>query len=493
MTLNLYNTLHNQKEEFEPLKSGKIGMYVCGITAYDSCHLGHARAAIVFDVIVRYLRFSGYDVTYIRNYTDIDDKIIKRANQENLSCQEIATRYIQEYEEDMAALGVQNPDQTPKATEHIPEMIAAIEKLIQKDLAYEVNGSIYFSVRKFAGYGKLSGKNIEELESGARIDVDETKQDPLDFALWKASKPGEPKWSSPWGEGRPGWHIECSVMSSKYLGQPFDIHGGGRDLVFPHHENEIAQAEGACGCEFARYWLHNGFININAEKMSKSLGNIKTIKDIRSIFDYEVIRYFLLANHYRSPIDYTEDNVTNAERAVVSYYASLEHIMEAAKNYNANVNLKLNDYEQDLLQAIKGFRTEFQKAMDDDFNTASAIARIFDLIREVNGYVINKQKQSAKDAKAKLAKAYLESIKEVSQVLGFFGSEYQEFVNRQNKLGLKRFNLEQDQVEDLIAQRSQARKDKNFGKADEIRAQLQDMHIEVKDRPDGATDWMVRI
>ncbi len=493
MTLKLYNTLHNKKEEFKALQPNKIGMYVCGITAYDSCHLGHARAAIVFDVIVRYLRFSGYDVTYIRNYTDIDDKIIKRANQEGLSCQEIAERYIQEYEQDMQGLGVQAPNQTPKATEHISEMIAAVEKLIEKGLAYELDGSVYFSVRNFSGYGKLSGKNIEELESGARIDVDEAKHDPLDFALWKASKPDEPKWPCPWGEGRPGWHIECSVMSSKYLGQPFDIHGGGRDLVFPHHENEIAQAEGLCGCEFARYWLHNGFININAEKMSKSLGNIKTIREMLEVFDKEVIRYFLLANHYRSPIDYTEDNITNAERAVVSYYASLEHIVEAAKKFDSQANVNLNSYEKDLLKAIKDLKVEFSKAMDDDFNTAQAIAAIFDLIREVNGYVINKQKQSSKPAKAKISAVYLAEVKEITQVLGFFNSDYHEFVTRQNKLGIKRFNVEQSQVEGLIEQRKQARKDKDFAKADEIRNQLQTMHIEVKDRPDGTTDWMIRI
>jgi len=485
MALVLYNTLSRKKEEFVPLKPGKIGMYVCGITAYDSCHLGHARAAIVFDVIVRYLRYRGYDVTYVRNYTDVDDKIINRANKDGVSCQVISERYIKEYEDDMGALGVVMPDIAPKATEHIPEMIEAVKKLIDRGLAYESNGSVYFSVRKFEGYGKLSGKNIEELEAGARVEVDETKKDPLDFALWKASKPGEPKWPSPWGEGRPGWHIECSAMSAKYLGQPFDIHGGGRDLVFPHHENEIAQAEGAFGCQFVRYWLHNGFININAEKMSKSLGNIKAIGEIRSVFDPEVIRYFILSNHYRSPIDYTEENINNAERALVGFYASYEQIVIASAAKQSA------DHEKDLLNKVQALKKNFEEAMDDDFNTASAVGAVFEVMNEISGYVAAKKKNVTETAK-NICAAFAGAIGAISGVLGFFGSDPKEFRERHKQFGIRRYKLDPARIDALVAERADARKSKNFARADEIRNDLNALKVELNDRPDGTTEWFVK-
>jgi cysteinyl-tRNA synthetase len=544
MSLIVYNTLTGKKEEFIPIKPGKISMYVCGITAYDSCHLGHARAAIVFDVVVRYLRYRGFDVTYVRNYTDVDDKIINRANKEGLSCQEISERYIKEYEEDMKGLGVLSPNIQPKATEHIPEMIEAVKKLIENGFAYESNGSVYYSVRKFVGYGKLSGKNIEELEAGARVEVDETKQDPLDFALWKASKPGEPKWPSPWGEGRPGWHIECSVMSSKYLGQPFDIHGGGRDLVFPHHENEIAQAEAACGCQFVRYWLHNGFININAEKMSKSLGNIKVIREVREIFHPEVIRYFLLSNHYRSPIDYTEENIRNAERALVGFYTSLSHILNCADipsppvgegqgegaissplvGLPAEALAKAGEAcpersrrgqgegsipsplalarrlygggegqgEGDLFKKVEDLKLRFEQAMDDDFNTALAIGSVFEVIGEIAGYVAGKKK-SLTDVSKNICAEFVKIIRdEVSPVLGFFGSDPKEFRERHKQFGIRRYKLDPAKIESLIGERAKARAAKDFARADAIRNELYALNVELNDRADGTTEWSVK-
>jgi cysteinyl-tRNA synthetase len=490
MALVVYNTLSGKKEEFVPLKPGKIGMYVCGITAYDSCHLGHARAAVVFDVIVRYLRSKGFDVTYVRNYTDIDDKIINRSNKEGVPCEEITKRYIAEYEEDMKALGVLSPDAAPRATEHIVDMIDTIEKLIKNGVAYELNGSVYFSVRKFPGYGKLSGKNIEELEAGARVEVDETKQDPLDFALWKASKPGEPKWPSPWGDGRPGWHIECSVMSSKYLGQPFDIHGGGRDLIFPHHENEIAQAEGARGCQFVRYWLHNGFININAEKMSKSLGNIKTIKEIRSIFDPEVIRYFLLSSHYRSPIDYTEENIISAERTLVGFYKAFNLIRECAAASKTGA-AKPSKQEEDLLAKVKKLKAKFEESMDDDFNTALAGGAVFETMNDLSGYVTAKKK-NVNDVTKKICLEFVNTVDSISTVMGFFGSDPEEFLERHKKFGIKRYKIDVLKIEALINERAEARKSKNFARADEIRNELNAMKVELNDRPGGTTEWFVK-
>ncbi|MGB7630580.1 MAG: cysteine--tRNA ligase, partial [Candidatus Deferrimicrobium sp.] len=313
MTLSVFNTMGNRKEPFVPLVPGKVRMYVCGVTVYDLCHIGHARANVAFDIIVRYLRYAGYDVTYIRNFTDIDDKIIRRAAQEGSDYLAVSTKYIRAFHEDFDRLGLLRPDVEPKATEHLPEIVALVARLVREGQAYEVGGDVYYSVKGFPGYGKLSGKNVEDLRVGARVDVDERKNDPLDFALWKASKPGEPAWESPWGPGRPGWHIECSAMSMKHLGETFDIHGGGKDLVFPHHENEIAQSEAATGKPFARYWLHNGFVNINNEKMSKSLGNFFTLRDVLAQVKPEVLRFFLASSHYRSPIDYSDQSLIEAK------------------------------------------------------------------------------------------------------------------------------------------------------------------------------------
>lgn len=491
MSLVVFNTLSGKKEEFVPLAPPKVGLYVCGITAYDTCHLGHARAAVVFDMVHRYLAHKGFDVAYVRNYTDVDDKIINRANKEGVSCAEISERYIGEYESDMAALGVIPPTIAPKATEHIPEMISTIEKLIANGIAYEVEGNVFFSVRKFDGYGKLSGKKIEELESGARVEVDETKRDPLDFALWKRAKPGEPKWPSPWGEGRPGWHIECSAMSTKYLGQPFDIHGGGRDLIFPHHENEIAQAEGACGCGFVRYWLHNGFININAEKMSKSLGNITAIREVLKNHDAEAVRLFLLSNHYRSPIDYTEKAMAEAAAALERFYETAERLSKIHPGKAASETPDEGDAAAQVKEALEKFDERFDAAMDDDFNTAMATGLVFDAVRSVNRYL-----DAMGDCPTHFAGwvalrfHHLQDV--LGGVLGVFGSEARSYRDRTQKRAAATRGVDGPAIEKLIAERKAARLAKDFKRADAIRDELAKLGVEFRDKPDGTTEWKLR-
>ncbi len=485
MSLVVYNTLSRKKEEFIPIDPPKVGMYTCGITAYDTCHIGHARAAVVFDMIYRYLEHRGFKVTHVRNYTDVDDKIINRANKEGVSCDSISERYIKEYEEDMKVLGVSEPNIKPKATEHIEEMIATIEKLIERGLAYETDGNVFFSVRKFKNYGKLSGKNIEELESGARVEVHESKADPLDFALWKASKPGEPKWNSPWGPGRPGWHIECSAMSTKYLGQPFDIHGGGRDLIFPHHENEIAQAEGAYEKRFVRYWLHNGFININAEKMSKSLGNIKSIREVLSEHDAETVRLFLLSNHYRSPIDFTEKAMNEASTSLDRFYEASErlsniHPGKAASEEAGNVPGLV-----DLKNALGEFDKRFEEAMDDDFNTARAIGHIFEIVKLTNKYLDKMEECCSPFAGWVLLKfGHMQQV--AGDVLGIFNSdpkEYRERAEERAKSG--KSEEERVQIGEWINERDAARAERNFKLADELRKKLIDKGVNIKDFSDG--------
>jgi len=372
MTLNVYNTLTRQKEEFKPIQEGKVGMYVCGMTVYDFCHMGHARVMVSFDVIVRYLRHIGYDVNYIRNITDIDDKIINRAAENNEPFNVLVDRMVDAMNEDFAKLNVLTPNQEPKATDHIQGIIDMVQTLIDKGFAYAGNnGDVYYRVRKFDGYGKLSGKILEELESGARVDVAEEKEDPLDFVLWKSAKPGEPSWSSPWGEGRPGWHIECSVMSCSCLGSNFDIHGGGPDLKFPHHENEIAQSEAANGGDYANTWMHAGALRIDGEKMSKSLGNFFTIRDVLKEYDAEVIRFFLASVQYRSEINYSQEGLQDAQ-------AKLDRLYNALKGTDFNLELDLTD------SALAGFVADFKAAMDDDFNTPKAIAVMFELVTQIN-------------------------------------------------------------------------------------------------------------
>jgi len=484
MTLKVYNTLSRSKEEFKPIEDGKVKMYACGITAYDSCHLGHARAAICFDVVTRYLRHKGFDVTYVRNYTDIDDKIIKKANEEGTTCQEISEKYIKEYQEDMKSLGNLPPDIEPKATEHIKNMIGTIEKLIANGMAYEKDGEVFYSVRKFNEYGKLSGKKIDELESGARIDINDAKEDPLDFALWKPSKEGEPEWDSPWGKGRPGWHIECSAMSSKYLGQPFDIHGGGRDLVFPHHENEIAQAEGAEGKEFAKYWIHNGFININAEKMSKSLGNFLTIRDIVKEHGAEAVRYFIISSHYRSPIDYTDIAIKNAKAALDRFYETAKRMEEPKKNTKDAT--PETEEEKALAAKFSETKKTVTDFMDDDFNTAGGIGAVFDLVRAVNRYLdTNPNKDS--DFYSWTMNEWKEIRNEWGSIFGLFNSNPTEYFDAKKEVSTK--GIDPAEIEALIAERLDARKNKDFKRADEIRDELAGKGITLKDKPDGTTEW----
>ncbi len=380
MSLSVFNTLGNRKEPFVPIVPGKVRMYVCGVTVYDLCHIGHARANVSFDIIVRYLRYAGYEVRYVRNFTDIDDKILRRANQEGIPFDAVTKKYIEAFHADFDRLGLLRPEAEPKATEHIREIVTLTERLVRAGKAYAVNGDVYYSVKSFPEYGKLSGKHVEDLLSGARVDVDERKEDPLDFALWKASRPGEPSWDSPWGPGRPGWHIECSAMSMKHLGETFDIHGGGKDLVFPHHENEIAQSEAATGRPFARYWLHNGFVNINNEKMSKSLGNFFTLRDVLGRVKPEALRFFFASSHYRSPIDYSEQSLAEAKAGLDRLY----RVKEKAESCRAAGAIPAPLPEGEGYSPLAEAPGRFAEAMDDDFNTAAALGHLFDAVRAMN-------------------------------------------------------------------------------------------------------------
>jgi len=467
MALKIFNTLSNEKEEFVPLTPGKLRMYVCGVTVYDSSHLGHCRFLLTFDVIYRYLLFSGYDVTYARNFTDVDDKIIKRANDERTSCAAITDRYIAEFHSDSGSLGLLPPTIEPRATEHISEIINIIQELEARGLAYLVDGDVFYSVAGFPDYGKLSRKKIDELESGARVEVDERKRSPLDFALWKSSKPGEPTWESPWGQGRPGWHIECSAMSTKYLDQPFDIHGGGRDLIFPHHENEIAQSEGAYGKALARYWIHNGFLNINQEKMSKSLGNFFTIREILEEIDAVALRHYFLASHYRSPMDFSKEGLEEAGKAADRIFETAER---AAQLLKGSAQVAPDD------ELMNSFRRE----MDDDFNTPRALALIFDEARALNRGFDSKQYKGLEKRVA--------AFRSMCDILGLFQEGYFE---RKKERWLKKGILAASEIEAFIVQRNVARQQKNWAEADRIRDELQGKGIVIEDTPAG-TVWKVK-
>ena len=479
MKLVLYNSLSRKKEAFEPLKEDELTIYVCGPTVYAPSHIGHARSAVAFDAIYRYLLYLGFNVKYARNYTDVDDKIIKKANEEGIDSLLVAERNIKGFDEDMAALGVRLPNFRPKATETMPEIIALIERLIEKGFAYALEGDVYFSVRKFDGYGKLSGKNIEELESGARVAVDERKEDPLDFALWKAAKPGEPSWPAPFGgsgQGRPGWHIECSAMSQSILGDTIDIHGGGKDLIFPHHENEIAQSEAATGKPFVRYWLHNGFVNIDKEKMSKSIGNILSIGDALAEHSGEVIRLFLLSSHYRSPIDYTEDSLTEAGAALERFYRTLKRIDEAGVSEEADV------------KRVEEKMISIEQAMDDDFNTAQAIGTVFEEVNEANRILDSAGAGGeglSENALAELA-ALREVFKRTGEILGVFDKSAAEFFDEIKSSA----TVDPAEIERLIAERNRARADKEFALADKIRDDLKAKGIVLEDTAKG-TEWTV--
>lgn len=475
MALHFYNTLTGKDEEFIPFTPGKVRMYVCGVTVYDRSHIGHARALVTFDVIYRYLRFLGYDVTFVRNFTDVDDKIINRANERGISSQELSELYIREFDEDMTALRCLPPTYEPRATQHIGEMIALIQELETKGLAYAVDGDVYFAVDRFPGYGKLSHRRLEDMMAGARIEVDERKRHPMDFALWKASKPGEPWWESPWGQGRPGWHIECSAMSSKYLGQPFDIHGGGSDLIFPHHENEIAQSEGAKGQEFARYWLHNGMVTVEQEKMSKSLGNFLTISEALEKTTPEVLRLVLLSTHYRMPLDFSEQKVEEADKGLTRIYETLARV-DAVLPASAPAPLvQEQDSNSELLD-------RFHEAMDDDCNTARALGVVFEAIRDLN---------RALDAgKTNELAAIRRELASIGSVLGVMDEVPAQFLEQRKQRGLAQAQLTPDAIEQLIAERAAARKGRDFQRADAIRAQLAQQGVILQDGPAGTT-WTI--
>jgi len=487
MSLQLYNTLSRKKEEFKPLNAPKVGMYVCGVTVYDYCHLGHARALINFDVLYRYLQFKKYDVNFVRNYTDVDDKIINRANEQKVPWNEVSEKFIAAFNEDMDALGNRKPTMEPKATENIAEMIKVIEGLMAKGIAYRAGNDIFYSVRKKADYGKLSGKKIDELESGARIEVHEEKNDPLDFCLWKSSKPGEPTWDSPWGPGRPGWHIECSAMSMRFLGETFDIHGGGRDLSFPHHENEIAQSEGYSGKDFARYWVHNGFVNINAEKMSKSLGNFLTIRQMLEKYPAEVLRAFVLAAHYRSPLDYTDQNLQSSRQSLERWYSTLKRAFDSVTPSPLMGEGQGEGVEQVLKQKISSIAEDFESSMDDDLNTAKVFAIIFDLARD-----LNKQLDEHQSLSSELVLALQKQVQSIHHVLGVFGQDPDVFLNQLKEMSLSQSAMTAERIEELLTIRREARKSKNFAEADRVRKELADAGVEIKDNPDGTTVWSMK-
>jgi cysteinyl-tRNA synthetase len=487
MALRVYNTMTKKKEELITLHAGKIGMYACGVTVYDLCHIGHARSAVVFDVIYRYLQYKGYKVTYVRNFTDVDDKIIKRAQEEGVGFEEIASRYIEEFYADMGALGLMPPTVEPKATEHISEMIVLVQRLIEEGHAYQVEGDVYYAVESFPEYGKLSKRTLDEMQAGARVEVDERKRNPLDFALWKAAKPGEPSWASPWGKGRPGWHIECSAMSQKYLGDTLDIHGGGKDLIFPHHENEIAQAEGATGRPFVRYWLHNGFVNIEKEKMSKSLGNFLTIKEILKEYHPEVVRFFLLSRHYRSPIDFSSQGMEEARRNMERFYQTLAGIDEVIAQEKARepVPEGLSPEEMAVYRRAEEFPDTFAEAMDDDFNTAVALAALFEL-----GHDLNRILQDPSPHAPQILHKGREAFAVAREVLGIFQEDPHVFLEAERERKTEKLTLTPKEIEKLIAEREEARNKKNWTRADEIRDQLASQGIILEDCPQGTT-WRV--
>jgi cysteinyl-tRNA synthetase len=453
--LQLYNSLTRQKQAFVPIEAGKVRMYVCGMTVYDYCHIGHARVMVVFDVIVRWLRASGHAVQYVRNITDIDDKIIRRAHENGETIQALTERFIRFMDEDAAALGVQKPDAEPRATQHVPDMLRIIGQLMQRGLAYRAaNGDVYYSVRGFPGYGRLSGKSLEDLRAGERVEVDPNKQDPLDFVLWKAAKPGEPAWDSPWGSGRPGWHIECSAMSEHFLGERFDIHGGGQDLLFPHHENEIAQSEGAHGHPFVNYWLHNGFVRVDNEKMSKSLGNFFTVREVLAKFDPEVVRFFIVRAHYRSPLNYSDQHLEDARSGLTRLYTALRDTPPGSARD---------------IDWSNAYAARFKAAMDDDFNTAEACAVLFELASDVN------RSRNAEEGAL---------LKSLGGLLGLLQRGPTTFLQGAASEG----ELSGEEIQALIDQRTAARKAKNFAEADRIRKYLESRGVLLEDTPQG-TIW----
>ena len=471
----LYNTLSQKKEELVPYSQNKIKMYVCGPTVYSSAHLGHARAAVTFDVIERFLSHIGYEVTYVRNFTDIDDKIISKANETGVPTQEISEKYIQEYKEDMASIGVKSPTIQPKVTEHVPEIVEMIERIIDNGHAYQSGDDVFFSVKKFKGYGKLSRRDPDDMLAGARIDINEKKEDPLDFALWKGAKPGEPFWESPWGNGRPGWHIECSLMSTKYLGESFDIHGGGKDLIFPHHENEIAQSEAATGKPFAKYWIHNGLIQINREKMSKSIGNILNVREAVSMWSNEAIRLFFLSHQYLNPADFSDTTMNEAEAALERLYITLKRANDLRKDGDGE--------DKQLAKSVQIFKERWVKTMCDDFNTADALGSLFELTRAIN-------RSLDSIGWTPTLQSALEEINHFGSTLGVLEYEPEEYLQG-HKLEKSSSDITEEEIEELIKERNSARDKKNWKRADEIRDDLSSRGILLEDKAED-TIWRVR-
>ncbi|EJA6714124.1 cysteine--tRNA ligase [Clostridioides difficile] len=459
--MKVYNTLTRTKEEFVPLEEGKVKMYVCGPTVYNYIHIGNARPFIIFDTLRRYLEYRGYDVTYVQNFTDVDDKIINRSHEEGISPEEVAAKYIKEYFVDCDGLGIKRATVHPQVTDNIQQIIEFIKELEDKGYAYAVNGDVYFDTNKFEGYGKLSGQKQEDLEAGARIEVNGQKRHPMDFVLWKAKKEGEPGWDSPWGEGRPGWHIECSVMSKRYLGETIDIHAGGQDLTFPHHENEIAQSEARSGKTFSKYWMHNGYININDEKMSKSKGNFFTVRDISKLYDLEIVRFFMLSAHYRNPVNFSDEMLNQAKAGLERLYNTKEKLEFTLSNL---VESPLTEKEVELVKELDDFRQKFIDAMDDDVNTADAVSVIFELAKLINSNV-------DENSSLEFAKKCLDEFNELTGVL--------------NIVNKKKDTVLDKDIEELIQKRTDAKKNKEFQLADDIRQQLLDMGIVLEDTRQG--------
>ncbi|HDJ1468072.1 cysteine--tRNA ligase [Clostridioides difficile] len=459
--MKVYNTLTRTKEEFVPLEEGKVKMYVCGPTVYNYIHIGNARPFIIFDTLRRYLEYRGYDVTYVQNFTDVDDKIINRSHEEGISPEEVAAKYIKEYFIDCDGLGIKRATVHPQVTDNIQQIIEFIKELEDKGYAYAVNGDVYFDTNKFEGYGKLSGQKQEDLEAGARIEVNDQKRHPMDFVLWKAKKEGEPGWDSPWGEGRPGWHIECSVMSKRYLGETIDIHAGGQDLTFPHHENEIAQSEARSGKTFSKYWMHNGYININDEKMSKSKGNFFTVRDISKLYDLEIVRFFMLSAHYRNPVNFSDEMLNQAKAGLERLYNTKEKLEFTLSNL---VESPLTEKEVEFVKELDDFRQKFIDAMDDDVNTADAVSVIFELAKLINSNV-------DENSSLEFAKKCLDEFNELTGVL--------------NIVNKKKDTVLDKDIEELIQKRTDAKKNKEFQLADDIRQQLLDMGIVLEDTRQG--------
>lgn len=487
MSVKIYNTLTRKKELFQPLEKGHIKLYVCGITSYDYCHIGHARSALAFDMIVRYFRYLDYKVTYIRNFTDIDDKIIVRAAEQNTSTEELANRFIDEFYVDMDKLGVDRPTMEPKATEHIQEMIYLISDLISKDMAYAANGDVYYRVGSFAEYGKLSGRKLEDMQAGARIQINENKDDPMDFVLWKASKPGEPRWKSPWGDGRPGWHIECSAMSRKYLGDTFDIHGGGQDLIFPHHENELAQSEAATSKPYVNMWIHHGFVTIRDEKMSKSLGNFLTIRDILDHYHPEVLRFFIFSTQYRNPLDFSEEAMQNAMTGLDRLYECIATV--AGMSSDCSQESKQIASAKDITK-LTSMEERFQKAMNNDFNTALAQGILFEsakVMNKISRQMDTQPSQSDYD----LLTATAATIKKLAAIMGILQEKAADYLDAKKAAMLGNIDISEEEILQLIKERKLARDEKDWGRSDEIRDQLLVHNIELNDGASG-TGWSIK-